>query len=135
MNESEFFKEYCTFVNSVTSEPSRDDEVLRAKITELSELLNGNYARMDTAVAGIAGEAGEIADLWKKLKFHGKPFNEENRSNMIKELGDMFWYLAQASMALGIPMEEIIRGNVEKLKQRHPHGFSGAYMDRKKETA
>lgn len=135
MTETDFFKDYCLFVDSVTSETSRNDEVLRAKTAELSERLNGNFARMDTAVAGIAGEAGEIADLWKKLKFHGKELNEENRNNMIKELGDMFWYLAQASMAMGVPMEEIIRGNVEKLKLRHPHGFSGAYMQQKKETA
>ena len=135
MTETEFFKDYCSFVDSVTSEASHNDKIFNNKIAELSKLLNGNYARMDTAVAGIAGEAGEIADLWKKLKFHGKEFNDENRSNMIKELGDMFWYLAQASMALGVPMEEIILGNVEKLKLRHPHGFSGAYMERKKETA
>ena len=127
-SEKEFFENYCTFVNDITSEYSKNDAKHMEKFNELSAKLNGQYARLDTAVAGIAGESGEIADLWKKIKFHNKEWNEDNKKEMIKELGDMFWYLAQASMALDISMEEIILGNVEKLKSRHPNGFSSDYM-------
>ena len=74
---------------------------------------------------------GEIADVWKKIKFHGKDFADK-KTELISELGDMYWYLAQASMALGVNMEEIINKNIEKLKQRHPNGhFSNQYMDKK----
>lgn len=128
MTEHEYLHDYCNFVDSVTSSYSKDDAACRQKIDELSQKLNGNFARLDTAIAGIAGEAGEIADVWKKIKFHGKSF-EEKREDLLSELGDMYWYLAQASMALNVPMEEIIAGNVKKLKARHPDGhFSNAYM-------
>jgi hypothetical protein len=31
-----------------------------------------------------------------------------------------------------MPMDEIIDGNIAKLKQRHAHGFSPEYMQHKK---
>lgn len=131
MNEKEFFKNYCEFANSTTSDLGRDDEVFKKKFEELSNILGGSYSRLDNAISGIAGEAGEIADLWKKIKFHGKDFNAENKEKMIKELGDMFWYLAQASIALNVPMEEMVNKNIKKLKARHPNGFSQEYMKAK----
>lgn len=42
---------------------------------------------------------------------------------MIKELGDVAWYLAEAATALDIPLEQIMQGNIEKLKSRYPQGF------------
>lgn len=128
MTEKDFFNAYCEFANSTTSELAKDDEIFQKKAAELSQLLDGNYARLDNAISGIAGEAGEIADLWKKLKFHGKEFNQENKDKLVKELGDMFWYLAQASMALNVSMDEMIKQNIEKLKLRHPNGFNSSYM-------
>lgn len=129
MHETDFFDEYCSFVDSLTSEVSKDDELFADRIKELSNELNGQYARFDSAVAGIAGEAGEIADLWKKIKFFSKDLTEERKQDLLFELGDLYWYLAQASNALGVKPEEIIRMNMEKLKKRHPQGhFSNAYI-------
>jgi len=39
---------------------------------------------------GMFGELGEIIDYLKKVYFHGKPLD---RSVVIKEIGDVFWYL------------------------------------------
>ncbi|MDR1694642.1 MAG: nucleoside triphosphate pyrophosphohydrolase family protein [Lactobacillaceae bacterium] len=128
MTEKDFFQSYCKFADFTTSEYGKDDNIFKEKTGKLSAALNGNYSRLDNAVSGISGEAGEIADLWKKIKFHGKEFNEENKEMLVKELGDMFWYLAQASIALNVSMEEIINKNIEKLKARHPNGFSDKYM-------
>ena len=127
----DFFKKYCQFVDSVTSTPSKDDDVFSQGVGKISKWLNGNYSRMDTAITGLTGEAGECADLWTKLKFQGKELSEENRQKMIEELGDVCWYLASASMALGVDMDDIIRRNIEKLQARHPHGFSPEYMKKK----
>ncbi len=129
----DFCHEYSSFVDSVTSSAFKEDEAYLKRIAEISVWLNGNYARMDGAMAGLAGEAGECCDLWKKLKFHNKELNEENRQKMISELGDVFWYLANASIALGIDFDDIIRQNVAKLKKRHPQGFSPAYMEKQKD--
>ena len=83
---------------------------------------------MDNSVAGLAGEAGEVADMWKKIKFHWLEYNQETREKLIKELGDICWYLFSVADVLDVSMEEIINKNIEKLKNRHAHGFSGEYI-------
>lgn len=128
MTEKEFFKNYCQFIDSVTSDAAKNDNVLRERTETLVRNLNGNFARMDMAVNGLSGEAGEVADLWKKIKFHGQDLDEATREDFVKELGDLFWYLAQASLALNVPLEEIVMRNEAKLKKRHPQGFSGEYL-------
>ncbi len=73
------------------------------------------------SVMGLNGEAGEVIDLVKKHLFHG---HELNKEELIKELGDVAWYLAEAAYALDIDLETILELNIEKLKKRYPEGFS-----------
>lgn len=71
-------------------------------------------------VLGLAGEAGECADLVKKHCFQdARPIHGE----MIDELGDVLWYVAETAAALGVSLEEVAVRNVEKLKKRYPGGF------------
>ena len=134
MNEIKgFFDEYAKFVDDVTSEIGKKDELFMERAAEISRWLDGNFSRMDNAGAGLAGEAGEIGDLWKKLKFHNKELSEENRQKLVDELSDVCWYAMQAAIALDVDMDEVIRHNVEKLRARHPHGFSPEYMKFKKD--
>jgi NTP pyrophosphatase (non-canonical NTP hydrolase) len=56
------------------------------------------------------------------MVFQGKPWNEDNREHLIIELGDVMWYVAQATMALDISFDEVIETNVNKLKKRYPGG-------------
>lgn len=42
---------------------------------------------------------------------------------MIKELGDVAWYLAEAATTLDVPLETVFQGNLDKLRQRFPNGF------------
>ena len=132
MEVKEYFENYTDFVDSVTAEVSKNDAIFSERFKQLSALLNGNYSRLDNAIAGLAGESGEVADLWKKVKYHGLEYDAQTREKFKKELGDVCWYLFQTAYALGMPMEEIIDGNVAKLKQRHAHGFSPEYMQQKK---
>ena len=76
---------------------------------------------LTNSVMGLCGESGEAIDLVKKHLFHG---HELDRAALIKELGDVAWYLAEAAEALEIPLEEIFERNIEKLKKRYPEGFS-----------
>ena len=50
MSEKEFFREYCEFVKSTTSECTTSDEKFFARAKMLSESLNGQFARLDTAI-------------------------------------------------------------------------------------
>lgn len=128
METKEYFKNYANFVDSVTSEASKNDDLFLHRFEELSKQLNGNFSRLDTAVTGLSAEAGEVLDVWKKVKYHGLIFDDDVKDKFIKELGDVCWYLFQTSMALGVPVNEIIDANINKLKERHSNGFSPRYM-------
>lgn len=77
--------------------------------------------QLANAALGLAGEAGEFADMMKKHLFHAHPLD---RDAVAKELGDCLWYVAAAATALDIGLEEIGAGNIEKLRRRYPEGFS-----------
>ena len=70
---------------------------------------------------GLCGESGEAIDIVKKWLAQG---HELDRDKLAKELGDIAWYLAETAYALDLPLEDILRGNIEKLKKRYPEGFS-----------
>lgn len=72
-------------------------------------------------VMGLCGEAGECCDLVKKYLFQG---HELNRDKLIEELGDVAWYIACTAHGLGVQLEDILQGNIDKLKKRYPEGFS-----------
>lgn len=79
----------------------------------IGELING--------ALGLTGEAGEVSDIIKKHVFHG---HDLDKDEIIKELGDVCWYVALLSHAIGVPLEDILQTNVDKLKRRYPEGFS-----------
>ena len=72
------------------------------------------------SVMGLCGESGEAIDIVKKWLAQG---HELDKEHLAKELGDIAWYLAEAATALGIPLEDILAANIEKLKKRYPDGF------------
>ena len=61
------------------------------------------------------------------MVFQGKPWNEDNREHLIIELGDIMWYVAQATQALGVSFNEVIERNVKKLEKRYPGGAFDIY--------
>ena len=76
---------------------------------------------LTNAVMGLCGESGDACDIVKKHHFHG---HELDRAALIKELGDVAWYLAEAAEALDVSLDEVFERNIEKLKKRYPEGFS-----------
>lgn len=81
------------------------------------------------SVMGLCGESGEAIDIVKKWMAHG---HELDKEHLIKELGDIAWYLAEAATALDVNLEDILQANIEKLKKRFPEGFD---ENRSKERA
>ena len=77
--------------------------------------------RVVVAALGVAGEAGEVADIIKKVVGHG---HKLDLPKLKDELGDVLWYIAELSSALGLDLEDVAFHNVTKLKQRYPKGFS-----------
>ena len=115
------FKRYEEFVDAVTSDASKDFVSLADRLGELDRE-GANIERLTTAGVGLAAESGEFLEIVKKLVFQGKPWNADNREHLIIELGDVMWYVAQACMALDVPFDDVIRGNVRKLEKRYPGG-------------
>lgn len=80
-----------------------------------------DYEKLLNAFLGLAGEAGEACDLLKKVLFQGH--EDESGEHMLKELGDVAWYLAMASHMSGYSLEEVFATNLEKLQARYPDGY------------
>ena len=121
------FDKYAIFVDGVTSDSSKDYQ----SFLESLKYLDGegsNIHRLLTAAVGISAEGGEFMEIVKKMVFQGKPWNDDNRKHLTIELGDVMWYVMQACMALEIPLDEVIAGNVEKLKKRYPGGEFNVYQ-------
>ena len=86
--------------------------------------LNPGLSKKDVlinGVMGLCGESGEAIDIVKKHLHQGHPLDRER---LVKELGDIAWYLAETAYALDIPLERVLQGNIDKLKERYPEGFS-----------
>ena len=115
------FNRYEEFVAAVTSDCSTNFVDFADRIGELDRQ-GANIERLLTAGVGINAEGGEFLEIVKKMVFQGKPWNEDNREHLIIELGDILWYVAQATMALGISFDEVIATNVKKLEKRYPGG-------------
>jgi hypothetical protein len=62
------------------------------------EMADDKINRMTIAL-GLAGEAGEVVDLIKKVEGHGHPLD---RNKLQGELGDLLWYTARLAELYGI---------------------------------
>jgi NTP pyrophosphatase (non-canonical NTP hydrolase) len=125
---------YQHFVDAVTSQPSNNVAVLIQRLHDLSQEPDLNISLLMTASVGLASEGGEFSEIVKKMVFQGKPFNEENRFHMKRELGDIIWYWANACRALGYDPNDVVAENVKKLESRYPGGkFDAHYSENRKE--
>ena len=115
------FERYQEFVSAVTSDASTNFVDFADRIGDLDRQ-GANIERLLTSGVGINAEGGEFLEIIKKMVFQGKPWNEDNREHLIIELGDILWYVAQATMALGVSFDEVIATNVKKLEKRYPGG-------------
>lgn len=83
-------------------------------------------------VLGLNGEAGEVAEKLKKIiRDHGGELNDTQRDALIKELGDVLWYVAACCHELDVPMQEVAQRNLDKLASRKRRGvISGSGDER-----
>jgi NTP pyrophosphatase (non-canonical NTP hydrolase) len=70
---------------------------------------------------GLVGEAGELANKWKKYFRDDIPL-EQIIDTMRAELGDVLWYIANLAAELGVSLGEIAEGNLAKLARRAEQG-------------
>ena len=121
------FKLYEQFVDTVTSQTSKDTETLVTRLREIEEKFGINGPRFLTAGLGLADESGEIAGLVKKCVYHGKDITDEVRHHLLLELSDVLWYFTQMLITLGITLEDVVNANIRKLEARYPGGVFSAW--------
>ncbi len=88
-------------------------KTLNPDLDQKDVLING--------VMGLCGESGEAIDIVKKHLHQGHALDREH---LKEELGDIAWYLASTSYALGLDLDDVLSANIAKLKRRFPEGFS-----------
>ena len=115
--------DYAKFVDSTTSDQSKNFLAFIGSTSELEAQDNINVPRVLTAAIGMLAESGEFTEILKKMVFQGKEFNENNRLHMKRELGDILWYWIQGCIALGYTPDEVMDENIKKLEARYPNGF------------
>ena len=86
---------------------------LNKELSEKDILING--------VMGLCGESGEVIDIVKKHLAQG---HELNKDKIIEELGDVCWYIAEIASVLNVKLEDVLKGNIDKLSKRYANGFS-----------
>ena len=95
------------------------NEYQKLAMTTLNPELNKKDVLIN-GVMGLCGESGEAIDIVKKHLAQG---HDLDREGLIKELGDIAWYLAETATALDVSLEEVLERNIEKLRKRYPEGF------------
>lgn len=68
---------------------------------------------------GLANEGGELLGLVKKgIRVGGLHAPLIARHEIIREMGDVLWYLAALADDLGIPLDVVAEENLAKLRER-----------------
>ena len=72
---------------------------------------------------GLAEEAGEVAGKFAKtVRDNNGVIDEESKTAIKKELGDVLWFVAECCTVLGIQMSDVASLNIKKLEDRKARG-------------
>lgn len=87
------------------------------------EVGTGSIGAITYPVLGLNGEAGEVAEKVKKIiRDKDGVLDQTDVDEILKEAGDVLWYLASLASELGYSLEEVAKRNIEKLSSRKERG-------------
>lgn len=75
---------------------------------------DANNRALNAALFGLGSETGSLLDIQKKLLTDDLDL-KIGKDRARQELGDLLWYLARVSNALGFTLEEIATANLERV--------------------
>ena len=76
--------------------------------------------QISNTVFGANGELGEVTDILKKYLYQGHRINKQH---LAEEIGDTLFYIVNLCTLFNLDIEDILQGNVDKLRKRFPNGF------------
>lgn len=83
--------------------------------------LHGNEQVLTNCALGLASEAGQVLEVIRNYTFENHQMDQEE---LIKEMGDVLWYLSQIAEWANIPFEEVAKQNIDMLQQRYPERYA-----------
>ena len=103
------------------------DDYSKTAITTLlgEHAITDMDATLLSQVFGLVGESGEVAEKFKKLIRDKKgEITDEDKQEILKELGDILWYVNSVSTLLGSSLEEVAQKNLDKVLSRKDRGVT-----------
>ena len=89
-----------------------------------------SFSSLAYCVMGLSGETGEIAEKVKKVyRDKNGVFDHETKELLVKEIGDVLWYLNALVTELGSSLDEAAKLNNQKLLDRAKRGVLGGSGD------
>lgn len=84
----------------------------------------GSMSELLYVILGLAGEAGETAEVIKKVirkhgAVHPNAMSVVDKHALLDELGDVLWYVQAILCVVDSDLEELMSYNVTKLTKRH----------------
>ncbi|HRQ87103.1 MAG TPA: nucleoside triphosphate pyrophosphohydrolase family protein [Candidatus Saccharibacteria bacterium] len=74
-------------------------------------------------VLGLLGESGEVAEKFKKvIRDKNGKLTAEDKQELVKELGDILWYVNSVATLLDSNLSEVAEKNLKKLQSRKERG-------------
>lgn len=81
------------------------------------------FSSLAYCMMGLAGETGEIAEKLKKVyRDKNGEFDLDTQALLMKELGDVLWYLNAMATEIGGSLEMVALLNNQKLQDRMNRG-------------
>lgn len=72
---------------------------------------------------GLQGEVGEVSEKIKKMFRDDKgKLTNEKKVEIVKELGDVVWYISQLATEFDVKFSDVIKQNIDKLSSRQTRG-------------
>lgn len=97
----------------------------RIGLTDTNHIVDYLYPAL-----GLSEEAGEASGKFAKaIRDNGGVIDELRKIEIVKELGDVCWFVAELATILGVNLETVMEKNIEKLTSRKERGVIGGSGD------
>lgn len=96
---------------------------MTTELMKRSETLSAHDPAFVAKILGLVGEAGEVAEKFKKIvRDKNGVVSDDDKADIEKELGDVLWYISALADYLGLAFDEVANKNIEKLFSRRDRG-------------
>lgn len=128
MTQECYMRRYLAGIMDNRMTPDKYQELCMRTCSKVASATSENLILQ--GVMGMSGESGEALDIVKKYFFQGHDIDKEH---LVRELGDVLWYVATCARGLGVSLEEVMTTNINKLKERYPDHFDSDLSMHRKE--